>query len=160
MESASCQFDGPVVDRSILEAAAQAMAVELADSLQARGLVAQELRLTLYLESNKTREKRLMMRQPINDSRRLTRILVEVLTQVEVQCGVIGLEATVVNLIPSRGQQLDLFVHQRGQESRLRQALKDLAARYGTGCFYYVSLPDREAHLPERRFRLQGIEAS
>lgn len=165
-ESASRQFEAPVADGAVLEAALQAMAVELAQRLQARGLIAQELHLILHLEDEAprrrdevTREARLVMRRPTGDPGRLARILYELMARIQVESGITGLEVILTDMRPATGQQLDLFVHRTGQESRLRHALKDLVARYGAGCFYRVSLINPEAHLPERRFRLQEVDA-
>jgi DNA polymerase-4 len=185
-ESASRQFEGPVADGAVLEAALQAIAVDLAQRLQARGLIAQELRLILHLEdavprrrdaaSHKgdkapcrrdatprrrdevTREARLVMRRPTGDPERLARIFCELMRRIQVESGITGLEVILTDMRPATGQQLDLFVHRTGQESRLRHALKDLVARYGAGCFYQVSLINPEAHLPERRFRLREVD--
>jgi DNA polymerase-4 len=172
-ESASRQFEAPVADGAVLEATLQAMAVKLAQRLQARGLIAQELRLILHLEDEVprrrdaaprtrdevTRETRLVMRRPTGDPGRLARIFCELMAHIQVETGITGLEVILSDMRPATGQQLDLFVHRTGQESRLRHALKDLVARYGAGCFYQVSLINPEAHLPERRFRLQEVDA-
>jgi hypothetical protein len=80
------------------------------------------------------------------------------MARVEVDQGITNLKVILVNLAPARGEQLDLFVHQTQQENRLNHALKDLVARYGDNCFYRVSLPEQQAHLPERRFRLLQME--
>jgi hypothetical protein len=70
------------------------------------------------------------------------------------------LEVTMTDLVPAVGEQLDLFVHQSGQENRLRAGLSDLVARHGAACFYQVDLLDQSAPLPERRFRLQEVEGA
>jgi DNA polymerase-4 len=158
MEAVARQLDGPVSDWIVLGSVLQAMALELADRLQARGQVARELWLVLHLEDGTTREERIVMRRPSGDPGRLAGVLNELLMRLEVRQAVIELEACLTGLVPARGQQLDLFVHEGGQEGRLREALKDLLGRYGPGCFYHVSLPERGAHLPERRFRLQEME--
>jgi nucleotidyltransferase/DNA polymerase involved in DNA repair len=159
MEHVSRQLEGPVADRAILEALVQAMAVELAGRLRPKGLMGRGLRLILHLEDGTTHQEGLVMRHPTGDSRQLTRVLGELMGSASVSQGVIGLEIMLADLVPARGQQLDLFVHQTGQERQLRQTLKDLVARHGAGCFYHASLPNREAHLPERRFRLKEMEA-
>jgi nucleotidyltransferase/DNA polymerase involved in DNA repair len=179
-ESASRQFEAPVADGAVLEAALQVLAVDLAQRLQARGLIAQELRLILHLEdevprrrdaaSHKgdkapprrdevTREACLVLRRPTGDPKRLARIFCELMGRIQVESGISGLEVILTDMRPATGQQLDLFVHRTGQESRLCHALKDLVARYGAGCFYRVSLINPEAHLPERRFRLREVDA-
>jgi nucleotidyltransferase/DNA polymerase involved in DNA repair len=159
MEHVSRQLESPVADRAILEAVVQTMAVELSGRLRPKGLMGRGLRLILHLEDGTTHQEGLVMRHPAGDSERLTRVIGELIGSVNVSQRVTGLEIMLADLVPARGQQLDLFVHQTGQERQLRQALKDLVARYGAGCFYRASLPNREAHLPERRFRLQEMEA-
>jgi hypothetical protein len=73
---------------------------------------------------------------------------------------VTGLEVSLADLVPAVGQQLDLFVHQTGQDKRLRQALRNVVARYGTECLYWIRLTDPQARLPERSFRLQKVDRS
>jgi len=160
MESVSRQPDGPVADRIALEAILADMAVELAEHLQARGLMGRGLKLTLRLEDGATHEERLVMRQPGSDSRRLTHVLGELVTRTRPGCAVTELEVTMTDLIQATGQQLDLFVHQTGQSDRLREALEDLTARYGPDCFYQFSLLGRTIPLPERRFRLRQVDMS
>lgn len=158
MEKVSRRFDGPVANQAVLESIAQAMAVELAERLQARGLIGRELRLILHLEDETNHEERLVMRRPTDDSGRLTHILSELITQVQFCCAVAGLEVILTGLVPATGEQLDLFIHRTGQGNRLREALKNLVARYGADCFYQVSLLNRAISLPERRFRLREVD--
>ena len=160
MESVSRQPDGPVADRMILEAILADMAVELAERLQARGLMGRGLKLALGLEDGTLHEERLVMRQPTSDSRRLARILSELVTRTQPGCAVTELEVTMTDLIQTTGQQLDLFIHQTGQAHRLRQALEDLTAGYGPDCFFQFSLLGRTIPLPERRFRLRQWDVS
>jgi hypothetical protein len=82
----------------------------------------------------------------------------ELLGQTQLQQGVSEIEIVLMNLIPARGQQLDLFIHRTGQRQRLDDVLKDLLARYGAGCFYQASSFDRTAPLLERRFQIQEME--
>ena len=158
MECISRQFDSPVANRVSLEAIVQAMATELAGRLRSRGLMGRELRLILHLEDATAQEERLVMRRPTGDSTRLANVLKELMARVEVDQGITNLEIILADLAPARGEQLDLFVHQTQQENRLNHVLKDLVARHGDNCFYHVSLPEQQAHLPERRFRLLQME--
>lgn len=158
-ESVSRQLNGPVVNQAVLEAIFQVMTADLATHLQARGLVSRQLKLLLHLEDGTTHEEQIVMRQPTSNPERLNRILGELVAQAKIGWGVTELEVILADMIPAKGQQLDLFVHQAGQEGRLHEVLKDLVARYGTNCFYRISLTSREARLPERRFRLQKMEA-
>jgi hypothetical protein len=68
-----------------------------------------------------------------------------------------ALTLTVSDLTAVTGRQLDLFVHQSGQQTRLMDYLPDLAARYGADVFYQSRLAGDESDLPERRFTLQGV---
>ena len=158
-EHVSRQLDGALADRALLQAILQAMATDLAERLRARGLVGRELGLILQLEDRSTHSERLVVRHPSGDPRRLARILGELVERAPINKAVAGLEVTLAGLTPASGQQLDLFVHQTGQEHRLREALQDLVARHGAGCFYHVSLVNREAHLHERRFHLREADA-
>ena len=155
----SRQLEDFVTSRTTLETITRAMAIELADRLQARGLVARELRLVLHLEDEATHQEQLVMRHPTSAPSRLTSILGELIAQIQLRQGVSGVEIILADLIPTRGQQLDLFMHHTGQRQRLRDVLKDLLARYGAGCFYRASLFDQATPLLERRFRMQEVDA-
>jgi nucleotidyltransferase/DNA polymerase involved in DNA repair len=157
-EVASYQFDGPIANQAALETVTQTLAVELVGRLQSRGLISRELRLILYLEGRDVWQERLVMRQPTSNPQRLTRTLTELVARAQARSGIIGLEVILTGLIPTTGQQLDLFTHRAEQERRLHQMLKDLVVRYGADCFCRVSLFDREIPLPERRFWLQEVE--
>jgi DNA polymerase-4 len=156
-QGVSRQLDGPVADGAILEALVRTMVMELAARLQ--GLVGRELRLRLHLEDGTAHQERLVMRQPSGDPERLARIAGGLIGRVEIGRGVTELEVILAGLVPARGKQLDLFVHRTGQTRRLGEVLKDLVARYGADSFYRVSLINREAHLPERRFQLWEVDA-
>jgi hypothetical protein len=158
VERASRQFEDFITSRTTLEAIAKAMAIDLADRLQARGLVARQLRLVLHLEDEAIHQEQLVMRHPSSAPGRLASILGELIAEIQLQQGVSEIEIILANLIPARGQQLDLFIHQTRQRQRLDDVLKDLLARYGAGCFYQASLFDRAAPLLERRFQMQEME--
>jgi DNA polymerase-4 len=157
-ENAARCFEEPLADRAALEAMARELAGELAARLRAIGLAGRELRLALKLEDGTAHQECLVLRRPTGDAGRLGRVASEILGQAHLPCGVSALEVTMAGLVPAVGEQLDLFVHQSGQESRLRADLSDLVARYGVACFYQVDLLDQSAPLPERRFRLQKVE--
>ena len=159
VEVAAHRFDGPIANRAVLETVAQTLAVELAGRLRAKGLMGRELQLILHLEGRGTWEKHLVMRHPTSNPQRLARVLNELVAHVQARKGMIGLEVILTDLVPATGQQLDLFTHRTEQERWLRQALKDLVARYGTDCFCRASLFDRETPLPERRFRLHEVDS-
>jgi nucleotidyltransferase/DNA polymerase involved in DNA repair len=157
VESAARRFEEPLADRAGLEAVARETAGELAARLRASGLAGRELRLVLEMEDGAIHQESLVLRQPTGDVVRLGRVAGELLGQAYLTCGVSTLQLTMTSLVPAVGEQLDLFVHQSGQEDRLRAGLNDLVARHGAACFYQVALLDQSAPLPERRFRLQKV---
>jgi DNA polymerase IV len=158
VESVVRQFDGPVIERATLEAVAATMAVELSTRLRAEGWASRQVRLTLHLENRTTQQKQLVMRHATANPEHLTRIFNELLAQARLQAGVIEMEIVLADLVPTVGQQLDLFASGVEQGSRLHEALKDLVARYGADCFYQIALSNAEAYLPERRFLLKRID--
>jgi len=157
-ESAARRIEEPLAYRAALEAVVREVAGELAARLRARGLAGRELRLALELEDRTTHQESLVLRRPTGDAGRLGCIASELLGRAHLTCGVSALEVTMTDLVPAVGEQLDLFVHQSGQERRLRVGLSDLVARHGAACFYQVALLDQSAPLPERRFRLREVE--
>ncbi len=158
VERVAHPFDDPVADGFILQAVIRSMAQELATRLRSKGYMARRLTLIIRLEDGTTCEDRLILRRPSAGAEHIAQTLCDLLARTQISCGVVELEVALADLIPSQGQQLDLFVPQTGQEHRLQEVLKDLVARYGTDCFYRISLTDREARLPEHRFRLLTAE--
>jgi DNA polymerase-4 len=157
LEQASHQFDDPVTNQVVLLTTLRSIADGLAYRLQNQGRLSREIQLTLVLENKTTLAKGWVFRQPTASSGRFSQILSDLLGQLELQSGVLGVTVTLKDLIAATGEQLDLFLPQIGQTDRLRQALQDLAARYGADCFYQVALLNQAERLPERRFRLWEI---
>jgi DNA polymerase-4 len=157
-ENAARRFEEPMSDRAALESVAREMTGELATRLRASGLAGRELRLALEMEDGAIRQESLVLRRPTGDAGRLGRVASELLGQAHLTCGVSALVVSMTGLVPAVGEQLDLFVHQSGQEGRLRAGLGDLVARHSAACFYQVDLLDPSAPLPERRFRLREVE--
>jgi protein ImuB len=158
LESSVHQFDEPIVDRIALEALLAAMAAELAARLRDKGLASRQVQLTLSLEDRTTRQTQLVVRQPTANAERLAQIFKELLSHSPTRSGVVAVEVALADVTPALGRQLDLFTQGVEQDRRLREALKDLAARHGRERFYQPSLPHPEARLPERRFRLNDID--
>ncbi len=158
LESITHQLDGPVVDRMALEVLLTAMAAELTARLRANGWASRKVQLKMTLEDRIACRKQLTLRHPTANSERLAQIFKELLSQSRIRSGVVEIEVVLDDLVPALGCQLDLFAQGVEQDSRLREALKDLAARHGKDRFYQPSLPRSETWLPERRFRLNEID--
>jgi DNA polymerase-4 len=160
VERAEHQFDSAVGERAILDRVLQALADELSGRLQREASMCRSVALALRLDDGTAYDYRLTLRQPVSSAGHLTQILSQLLDQAPVPRGVTGLEVSLSDLVPAVGQQLDLFVHQTGQDKRLRQALRNVVARYGTECLYWIRLTDPQARLPERSFRLHKVDRS
>ena len=156
----SHQFDEPVSDRTVLAAVSHMLAETLATRLAARGQAACVLELVLQLEDQGPRAERLVLRQPSHSPARLARNLALLIDRLRISSGVVELTVKVADLVPIRAEQLDLFNNQSRveQEKRIYASLPNLIARYGSGCFYEVTLTNQLAHLPERRFLLRAVE--
>jgi len=159
-------FDHPVDNLTILEAIAGEMAQGLVTRLQGSHRMCRELRVAIEFEDNTSREEGLIFNQPTFSREKITLNLSQLLGRIGYPCGVVSLEIILGDIVPETGRQLDLpstgsghrFVNRVEQEARLRRLLRDLMARYGPDRFYWASLVDREARLPERRFILLEVD--
>lgn len=151
------QLDGPAGDRRVLENVTKAMTETLVVRLQMDGLMVREITLALGLEDGQTLEEGLVLRQPAGTAGHLTRVAHDLLAAMWVPCRVVEVTITLDDLVPAVARQLSLFDRAPVPQERLRAVLKDLVARYGEDCFYWVTLLDPEARLPERRFQLKKV---
>ena len=153
----SHQAETPIDSALVLEALLNRMAGELAAQLQADGQAGRGLGLRLLLADKTHLEQNYSLSQPSNEAGRLAQTFLTLLNRCQIQTGVIEVTLTISGLTAATGQQLDLFVHQNGQRTRLESRLPDLAARYGMDVFSQPLLTDVGNDLPERRFRLQAV---
>ena len=152
-ERATHQLDDPSSDRNVLEAELRSLAYKTAARLRNKVAAARQVSLTLFLEDGDVRQAERTLQRPACDPERILRNLCQLLGQIQPTRAVAGLEICLRGMASATGQQLDLFAHAAEQE-RLRGLLKDLSARYGSDCFFRVSLTEQAARLPERRFQL------
>ena len=164
IEQASREFDDALLDRAVLDSAVRAMADELAQRLQLRALMGHRAEILITLADGSLHEKRLTLRQPVSSAGHISEIFSQLvgqlLTPPLIPGGITRIEVSLSELVPAVGQQLDLFVQQMGQDKLLRTALKDIVARYGSECFYWISLSEDKSHLPERGFHLRPADGS
>ena len=151
------QLEPPVDDLPALDPVLDALARELAERLRDRALVAQRVQLVVRTERGLTHECRMVLRTPSCQARRLAQALRELLAHEPLASAGVELEATLDDLAPVVGRQLDLFAHGAGQERRVRDALQDVLARPDSDCFYKVALLEPGAVLLERRFLLEQL---
>ncbi|MCC7209330.1 MAG: hypothetical protein IT323_18615 [Anaerolineae bacterium] len=157
-EHAIRHLDSATSDRPTLEAILSDIAEELASCLYSKASMGRELELTVRLDGGAVRQHRITLRQPVAMSGHLAEIYCQLLARMQITVGVIQLEAQVADLVPAVGKQLDLFIHEAGQERLLRNALRDVMGRYGADCFQWITLADPEARLPGRRFKLRRAD--
>jgi nucleotidyltransferase/DNA polymerase involved in DNA repair len=156
-EQITRHFEEAIIDRLLLQANGRAIAAELASRLQAIGQVGRRLRLCLNLEDGGEWVKELHLPQPTGAAERLAEITNSLLDRVQVRCGIAAMTVTMTDLSASYGYQLDLFVHQTGQEHYLRDLLPNLLARFSPGSFFQPTMINPLAYLPEQRFQLQSL---
>lgn len=158
VERITRQFDGPVVDRQALAAGLGVMVEALASRLQTEGLMARELFVTLLLDDGGSPERGHIFRGATASVERIGQTVEELVGGMAITSGVVEAEITLGDLTPAVARQLSLFDREPVAHDRLRAVLCDLVARYGETCFYWISLADRDAHLPERRFQLTPVD--
>ncbi len=149
---AARQLEPPVADGLVLEGILRQMADQLASRLRDQAQAARRVALDIAWGSGKRTERSTTLRKPTNDAEQLTRTLHQFLNRSALRSGVSSVEVTLSDLSPAVGQQLDLFSHETGQDTRLQDALKNVTARYGADCFYWISPTTEKARLPERGY--------
>jgi hypothetical protein len=128
-----------LTSRLVLEALLRTMAAELAARLQAEGCMGRELRLTLTLQNRTVREERMSLRRAVSGTAFLVDSLLRLSSEITTLWQpVTRIKATVDDIIPFAGHQLDLFVYHGGYRERLDAALDDLTARYGVEPFKWA----------------------
>lgn len=151
-------FDHLVDNMSILEAVTREMAEGLVNKLQATHRMCRELRAVIQFEDGTSWEEALIFNHASFSREKIVFNLNQLLRRIDYRCGVAGLEIVLGDIGPETGKQLNLFVNRVDQEDRLHHMLRDLMIKYGPNRFYRVSLVDRNARLPERRFMLLEVD--
>ncbi len=146
------QLEPPVADRLVLEGILRQMVDQLVSRLRDQGQAARRIALDITWGSGKHIERQTTLRKLTNDPEQLTQTLYQFLTRSALRSGVSSVEITLSDLSPAVGRQLDLFSHETGQDTRLQDALKNVAARYGADCFYWISPAIEKARLPEHGY--------
>lgn len=114
--------------------------------------------MALGLEDRTEQIEHLRLHQSTGDSERLARVLDTLIERILVYAGIVTFTVTLTDLTQIFGRQLDLFVHQTGQENRLQELLPNLTARFGARCFFHPTATDPAAHLLEQRFHFEPVE--
>jgi nucleotidyltransferase/DNA polymerase involved in DNA repair len=146
--------EAPVEDLMIIDRLVGLMAAETAAWLQGQGLACLRLALRLRLADRRLVETGLTLRRPASEALRLGRILEAMVRRRPIEAGVVEIEVEVVEVVTAPARQLRLFGPASVERDGWDEALADLVARYGAGCFYRVALLDPAARQVGRRFQL------
>lgn len=144
------RFDGPVVDRRILEQAMRALGATVASALEQGGWAARDLVLTLVPPDDVAWTQRRVLRQATSDPAILTQTLLALLGGMVCTSGIEQLSVQVTSVQPTVATQAELFASHGGQTDRLRAVIGRLAVRY-TGAFVQAQIPSPHAAIPEQR---------
>lgn len=123
-------FDGLVTDRAVLALTLGRLTARLAAILERRGAQARALALHLQGDTNLHAAGR-VLEHPAATAAALTPIALCLLEQAGAERGAEAVELIVGELVPQRGEQLELFGPAPGRHDARREALDDLAARLG-----------------------------
>jgi len=151
-------FDPPLEDRLILDVVLAACAETLITRLTEQNITCREITLTVRLDNRVELDAQIRPRDPISRSAVLKRVAQSLAQKLTITAGVVSLEMRLGRLAPLRPRQLSLF--ETLDASDPREALLDLAERYGESVFYSISVNPLMPHIPEWRFLLEKIEAA
>jgi nucleotidyltransferase/DNA polymerase involved in DNA repair len=157
-ESALKCFDPPLEDRLILDVILAACADTLMARLSEQNLACREITLTVRLDNRVELDAQVRPRDPISRSAVLKRVVQALAQKLTLTAGVVSLEMRLGRLAPLRPRQLSLFETLDTPDPR--EALLDLAERYGESVFYRISVNPVTSNIPEWRFLLEKIEAA
>jgi hypothetical protein len=159
-EHISRQFEPAVSDQQVLELTLRALAEELVGRLSGKNRVARDITLRLHLEDGRFLEREITPRHQVSNHHTLVRILGELLASMPVSARIGEVEVILAGIAPITLNQLPLFERQPLDNERLREVLLTLTARYGDDRFFWASIVDANARLPERRYRLRETTAA
>lgn len=146
-------FDGSVVDRATLTLALQRLAARLGAALEQRGVQTRALALHLQGDDGLRSASRVLER-PAATAAALAPSAAGLLAAAGVASGVETLTLLAGELVPTRGEQLSLFVPVAERRAEGRAALVDLAARLAPGSVLRPAITAPGAALPEARNHL------
>ncbi|MEQ8677997.1 MAG: hypothetical protein RLP44_01540 [Aggregatilineales bacterium] len=158
-ECLSLEFDGAVTNRLVLETALCEIAKTLAGRLNDSGYTTREVELTASLDDYTERTATTQQARPIHSVERLNLALVRLLGELDIRCGVTGLQVELSALKPLIPTQLSLFDYVSSSRS-LDDVLVNLIFRYGTEHFLRAVPSTQPSPLPETRIFLEPIESA
>lgn len=157
-EAVRRQFE-PLSDRTRLEVRVHGLAEALAEKLAARVSALHQLAVTVQVERGKPISQEMHLFEPVTSGRAIAEETLKLLDRMKLTQAVTEIEICASHLVPSMPRQLELF-----SASPLRQRIIDvtqaLAAKYPQVTFYQMQPAEQTSLLPERRFRLNRIDAS
>ena len=146
--SASLTFEAPVAGIDVMVAAAKQLLSRLRPFL--RGRAARELTLLAKLATNRSWERRVVMREAVSDSERLAFVLRSSLMNAPPPNAVRDITLRLGGLAGESGKQLVLGEKGRLQ-SQLEEAIRQLKARYGHSPVYRCVDVEPWSVIPEER---------
>jgi hypothetical protein len=114
--------------------------------------------LVLVLDDNTALERQLVLRQPAGNSRHLRETVYNMAQSLGVMEGVIEIDLMLSDIAPAIPRQLSLFDRPAVPQAHLNTVLSDLMAHYGDEHFFWVRVTNRDARLPERRYRWEKAD--
>lgn len=146
-------FAGPLSDWARLDAALDALLDDATAALLDAGQTVRHLALVLTLDDHATLERQVTLRTPSTDPAHLRATVREMARSLAVTSGVVEAELALSDIAPAVPRQLSLFERPPVPQEHLSTVLKDLVARYGAAHFVRAHAADRDARLPEQRYR-------
>jgi hypothetical protein len=154
---ASQWFEEAVADRLVLEGVLCDLAGRLAEGLQAANQTCQQVILRLDLDDGSHLETEITPRQPLAQLPALYRLLLRLLDQYPITCGVLRVAAELRRLARVLPRQLALFAEMVSGSERVQQIAERLSLRHNPQGFFTVALTGIPTDLPEHAFRLESL---
>lgn len=158
LERVTQSFEDPLASRSLLDFCLAGMIRTLAQRLERRAAMTEQITLLLQLDRGPLVEKVLQLRKPLSREEEIRRVISRCVEQLQVDGGIIHLELLLELIVPEVPRQLSLFEYAEQQERRIEDDIKQLARRYEHQHFFQGIPGDVQHPQPEQRFRLEPLE--
>lgn len=154
------QFETPVDHAQTVEAVISKLARRVARQLRKRNLTMGELSLALHLDNQQTLEACIIPGQPTYNTAIIRQHLLDLFGRLSITAAVDTIIISVSNLQAPQPFQPGLFDEHVQHATGMKDVLAHLSKRYGTHCFYQVTVTDTDQRVPEQQFRVHGVDFS
>ena len=149
----------PATDDGILvEETISKLARTVAAQLKKKNLEGSELTLAINFENHQITEQTIVLGHKTYNTAAIRQHLLNIFARIPITAAVESIIVSVDNLTVPNAFQPGLFDQHIKNAETFKDTLKHLVHKYGEQCFYQITIANPHERVPERRFRLDGID--